>query len=291
MRQQFPFFAALLLAGCPGASPEAPDAGNGCVVDNQCEEGYICFNQVCVFPPTFDAGPGRDTGPRTDLDAGGTPDAGSDVFSPDPIDAGPTSPEDAGPLGPCRGHADCPAHAYCNVRDEMCVPLPPGRCRDDSVCAIACEIAEGAPMGRCIDCEGPEHCPATTNAWGGSAENSMMAYANQTRNVRPMNAAISRGPASRGTTGAVGAEAVLPAPVMKTAQKDSPASWGCASMAAAAAAEQVYAPATRTVQTGRSARGSCFSSSAAFRALKMPNFETSVSLSASRVPKMGTANS
>ena len=167
MRQQFIPLAVLLLCGCPSSSPESPDAGNGCVVDNQCDEGYICFNQVCVFPPTFDAGPARDTGPRDDLDAGpgggSTPDSGS----PETPDTGPLAPEDAGPLGPCQAHLDCPYHAYCNVRDEMCVPLPPGRCRDDSVCEIACEIADGAPMGRWIDCEGPEHCPVNHECVGG----------------------------------------------------------------------------------------------------------------------------
>ena len=170
MRQPFQLFAVLFLVACPASTPETPDAGNGCIVDNQCDEGYVCFNQVCVFPPTFDAGPARDTGPREAFDTGIAEDGGVDAGASTQEDAGPAVPQDAGPLPSCRSHIDCPIHAYCNVRDQMCVVLPAGRCRDDSVCEIACEIAEGAPMGRCIDCEAPEHCPENHECIGGQCQ-------------------------------------------------------------------------------------------------------------------------
>lgn len=160
------FGSLVLLAACPSASDPESDAGMLCSSDQQCNEGYICFNGDCIFPPTFDGGPARDTGPRLEEDAG-PEDAGSELRDSGTQGPTDTGPVDAGPLGPCQGHSDCPSRAYCNVRDQMCVPLPPGRCRDDSVCEIACEIAEGAAMGRCIDCEGPEHCPANHECVGG----------------------------------------------------------------------------------------------------------------------------
>ncbi|MEC7750816.1 MAG: hypothetical protein VX405_04835 [Myxococcota bacterium] len=111
-----------------------------CRGDNDCTGDQICVAGVCEDPSTPEC--------RQDTDCA----AGERCFN------GVCEAEGGG--GDCQSEADCPIDSFCNRRDGSCNPLPPGACRDDSVCEGTCDIADGRTIGRCVDCTSDAECPA-----------------------------------------------------------------------------------------------------------------------------------
>lgn len=115
-----------------------PDDGS-CRGDDDCVAGEICINGQCEESGSPEC---QD---NADCDVGEICVNGSCV--------------DEGGGGGCTREEDCPMDSFCNRRDGTCNPLPPGACRDDSVCEGRCNIAEGRTIGRCVDCTSDAECP------------------------------------------------------------------------------------------------------------------------------------
>ena len=178
--------------GDSDAGPAVNDGGNqpGCAGDGDCAADEVCREGVCEIevPECTSAADCRE---GQQCEAGrctGTPDDGlcrgdndcpgeqicvagtcEDASSPECREDGDCAAgercfngvcEDEGGQGDCQSEADCPMDSFCNRRDGSCNPLPPGACRDDSVCEGSCNIAEGRTIGRCVDCTSDAECPA-----------------------------------------------------------------------------------------------------------------------------------